>query len=80
MTTPTPTTPTTPTPTTPASQPPTSTTEATRERVEDLAGRAKQHAQSLVQDLGGLMRRHPFATVAVGLGVGYVLARLLHRR
>lgn len=74
------TTATTTTTTPPASQPPTSTTETARERAEDIAGRAKQHAQSLAQDLGALMRRHPFATVAVGLGVGYVLARLLHRR
>jgi ElaB/YqjD/DUF883 family membrane-anchored ribosome-binding protein len=48
--------------------------------LDELTARARQHAKSLVQDLEVLMRRYPLATVAVGLGLGYVIARLLHRR
>ncbi len=74
---------TTPTQATPeVSKPadPTVATGPTIEQLDEIAAHAKLRVQSLVNDLGGLMRRHPLATVAVGLGIGYLLARLLHRR
>jgi ElaB/YqjD/DUF883 family membrane-anchored ribosome-binding protein len=32
-----------------------------------------------VDSLASLMKDHPFAALGIGLGVGYLLARLLHR-
>ena len=32
-----------------------------------------------VDALGELIRKHPLAAVGIGLGVGYLIARLVHR-
>ena len=32
-----------------------------------------------VDSFGTIMKEHPVAAVCVGLGIGYLLARLLHR-
>jgi ElaB/YqjD/DUF883 family membrane-anchored ribosome-binding protein len=32
-----------------------------------------------VDSLGALIRQHPFAAAGIGLGIGYLVARLLHR-
>ena len=45
------------------------------ERLVDL----KDQVAERVDSLGSLMKDHPFAALGIGLGVGYLLARLLHR-
>ena len=32
-----------------------------------------------VDSLGALIKRHPLAALGIGFGIGYLLARLLHR-
>jgi ElaB/YqjD/DUF883 family membrane-anchored ribosome-binding protein len=49
----------------------------------DRAGEIKDEiAKQLgarVESLGTLIREHPFAAMGVGFGIGYLVARLLHR-
>ena len=44
----------------------------------------KSHAidkvQELTKDLTELIRRHPLPALAVGVGVGFLLGQILHRR
>ncbi len=44
----------------------------------------KSHAmdeiQELSKDLTELIRRHPLPALAVGVGVGFLLGQILHRR
>jgi ElaB/YqjD/DUF883 family membrane-anchored ribosome-binding protein len=32
-----------------------------------------------IESLGGLIKDHPFAALGIGLGIGYLAARILHR-
>jgi ElaB/YqjD/DUF883 family membrane-anchored ribosome-binding protein len=46
------------------------------QRVHDAADRL---SEMKVDSLGALMKAHPWASIGVGIGVGYLLARLVHR-
>jgi ElaB/YqjD/DUF883 family membrane-anchored ribosome-binding protein len=50
------------------------------ERMSEMKARASDSLAVAIKDLGAAMSRHPVATVAIGVGAGYVLARLLARR
>ena len=45
-------------------------------RMNALRENARTHMEPVLKNVTGSMARHPFATVAVGLGVGYVISRL----
>ena len=49
------------------------------QRLSRSAARAREMATQRIDSLGELMQRHPVATIAVGLGVGFVLGRLMAR-
>lgn len=49
-------------------------------RVSSAASTARATAGEKVETMGDLMQKHPIATIAIGLGVGYVLGRLMARR
>lgn len=49
-------------------------------RVSSAASTARTTAGEKVEFMGGVMHRHPLATIAIGLGVGYILGRLMARR
>jgi ElaB/YqjD/DUF883 family membrane-anchored ribosome-binding protein len=51
-----------------------------RSTVSSAASKARVQAGEKVETVGGIMHKHPLATIAVGLGVGYVLGRLMARR
>jgi ElaB/YqjD/DUF883 family membrane-anchored ribosome-binding protein len=50
------------------------------DRMSSIKDGARDRGAALLKDLGGAMSRHPIATVAIGLGAGYLLARLRARR
>ena len=49
-------------------------------RASKMASRAKDVASSKASSASGLMREHPIATIAIGLGIGYLAAMILRRR
>jgi CheY-like chemotaxis protein len=49
-------------------------------RVAEAATRARSFAGDNVDSLGGVMGRHPLVTIALGLGLGYFLGRMMARR
>jgi ElaB/YqjD/DUF883 family membrane-anchored ribosome-binding protein len=49
-------------------------------RVSSAASTARTTAGEKVETIGDLMHRHPLATIAIGLGAGYILGRLMARR
>jgi hypothetical protein len=51
------------------------TTDETADRFVEL----RDDLARRVDTLGTLMKAHPFAALGVGLGLGYLLARVLHR-
>jgi ElaB/YqjD/DUF883 family membrane-anchored ribosome-binding protein len=42
---------------------------------EDLAS----NVGTRIASLGALMKKHPFAALGIGFGLGYLIARVLHR-
>jgi ElaB/YqjD/DUF883 family membrane-anchored ribosome-binding protein len=50
------------------------------DRVSSAASSAKDRGGALIDSLGTMMKQHPFATIAIGLGVGFVVAKLMARR
>ncbi|HVK73638.1 MAG TPA: hypothetical protein VM734_09965 [Kofleriaceae bacterium] len=48
-------------------------------RLTRSASRARELASERVESLTELMQRHPIATIAIGLGVGFVIGRLMAR-
>ncbi len=48
-------------------------------RVSSAASTARSTAGEKVESVGDLMHRHPIATIAIGLGVGYILGRIMAR-
>ena len=48
-------------------------------RVTSAASSARSTAGEKVESVGDLMHRHPIATIAIGLGVGYILGRIMAR-
>jgi hypothetical protein len=49
------------------------------ERFADLSEHAMKSVGDRLGELALLMKKHPIAAIGVGLGIGYLLARLLHR-
>lgn len=49
-------------------------------RVTSAASSARATAGAKVESMGDIMHRHPLATIAIGLGAGYILGRLMARR
>ena len=49
-------------------------------RVSSAASTARVTAGEKVETIGDQMHKHPLATIAIGLGVGYILGRLMARR
>jgi ElaB/YqjD/DUF883 family membrane-anchored ribosome-binding protein len=51
-----------------------------RSRVSSAASSARTTAGEKVESMGEMRHRHPLVTIAIGLGVGYILGRLMARR
>jgi ElaB/YqjD/DUF883 family membrane-anchored ribosome-binding protein len=49
------------------------------EHVVDFKDDAQKALSKRVDTLGDLMQEHPLVAVGLGLGVGYLIARLVHR-
>ena len=54
--------------------------DSTRQGVQRAASTVAHTAGDAWGEVTGLMRRHPFGTLCVGVGVGFLLARLLEDR
>jgi ElaB/YqjD/DUF883 family membrane-anchored ribosome-binding protein len=54
--------------------------DSTREGVQQAASAVADTAGNAWGDLTGFMRRYPFGTLFVGIGVGFLLAQILERR
>ncbi len=54
--------------------------DGTREQVQRAAGAVADTAGDAWGEVTGLMRRYPFGTLFVGIGVGFVLAQILQPR
>ncbi len=50
------------------------------ERIVDFKDDATRDLGKRADTVGKLMKKHPVLAVSIGLGVGYAVARLLHRR
>jgi ElaB/YqjD/DUF883 family membrane-anchored ribosome-binding protein len=48
--------------------------------VSSAASKARVQAGDKIETVGGIMHKHPLATIAIGLGAGYLLGRLMARR
>jgi ElaB/YqjD/DUF883 family membrane-anchored ribosome-binding protein len=53
--------------------------EQAADRFVEIKHKVAKHLGTRVESLGALIREHPFATAGIGLGIGYLTARLLHR-
>jgi ElaB/YqjD/DUF883 family membrane-anchored ribosome-binding protein len=49
------------------------------ERFVEIKNDVARQLGTRVDSLGGLIKDHPFAAAGIGLGIGYLIARLLHR-
>lgn len=49
------------------------------ERASDMANKARKSFTGWIRDLGGVMEQHPIATVFIGVGAGYILAKFRNR-
>ena len=49
------------------------------DRIAEIKDEVAKHVGSRVESLGALITKHPFAAMGIGLGIGYLTARLLHR-
>jgi ElaB/YqjD/DUF883 family membrane-anchored ribosome-binding protein len=49
-------------------------------RVSTAASSARSTAGAKVETMGDMMHKHPLATIAIGLGAGYILGRIMARR
>jgi hypothetical protein len=50
-----------------------------KHKAQDLAMNAAHTAESFGEELTHMIRRYPVPSLLVGFGVGYLLARVLHR-
>lgn len=50
------------------------------DRASDMAARARTSLDGWIRDLGAQMERHPIATIFIGFGAGYILAKFRGRR
>jgi len=48
-------------------------------RLGEITRAVARHLGARVESLGALIKEHPFAAAGIGLGIGYLIARLLHR-
>jgi ElaB/YqjD/DUF883 family membrane-anchored ribosome-binding protein len=48
-------------------------------RFVEIKNDMAKHLATRAGSLGAWVREHPFAAAGVGLGIGYLVARLLHR-
>jgi ElaB/YqjD/DUF883 family membrane-anchored ribosome-binding protein len=51
----------------------------TAERVAELKDEAIHAIEARLEALGKAIQKHPLLAVGIGFGVGYVVARMLHR-
>lgn len=49
------------------------------DRASDYASRARSSMDGWLRDLGAMMERRPVATIAIGVAVGYLLAKIRGR-
>ena len=49
------------------------------ERFVEIKDDVANNLGKRVDSLGALIKKHPLAALGVGLGIGYLIARLLHR-
>ena len=49
------------------------------DRLVDLKDGVARAVRPRVDSIGALMRAHPFAAMGLGLGIGYLIARVIHR-
>jgi ElaB/YqjD/DUF883 family membrane-anchored ribosome-binding protein len=49
------------------------------ERLVEIKDHVTRNLGTRVESLGALIKDHPFAATGVGLAIGYLAARLLHR-
>jgi ElaB/YqjD/DUF883 family membrane-anchored ribosome-binding protein len=49
------------------------------ERFVEIKHEVAKQLGTRVESLGGLIKEHPFAAAGIGLAIGYLAARLLHR-
>jgi hypothetical protein len=61
------------------------TTNQTTSDIDEGIGRRLHEAGDRVVEvmridsIGALMKKHPFAALGIGFGLGYLIARILHR-
>jgi ElaB/YqjD/DUF883 family membrane-anchored ribosome-binding protein len=51
----------------------------TGDRFIELKQDVARRVGKRVDSLGAIMKEHPLAAVGVGLGIGYLIARIVHR-
>ncbi|MGE0869959.1 MAG: hypothetical protein AB7P03_15440 [Kofleriaceae bacterium] len=49
------------------------------ERVTDVGTRAKDSASRRIESVGDLIAQHPIVALSIGLGIGYLFARIRRR-
>ena len=49
------------------------------ERLGEIRHEVVRNLTTRVESLGALIKDHPFAAAGIGLGIGYLAARLVHR-
>ncbi|HEX7702492.1 MAG TPA: hypothetical protein VF403_17255 [Kofleriaceae bacterium] len=49
------------------------------ERIVEFKDDAARNLGKRVDRLGAMMKKHPLIAIAIGVGAGYVLARIIHR-
>jgi ElaB/YqjD/DUF883 family membrane-anchored ribosome-binding protein len=49
------------------------------ERFVEIKDHVTKNLGTRVESLGALIKDHPFAAAGIGLAIGYLTARLLHR-
>ena len=49
------------------------------DRLVELKDEVAQQVERRVDSLAVLIKDHPFAAIGVGLGIGYLIARIVHR-
>lgn len=62
----------------------TTTNQSTSHSDETIGQRLHEAGDRVVEvmhidSLGALMKKHPFAALGIGFGLGYLIARILHR-